>query len=163
MLILNKQLIYKVCGGACNRFKYKQELIQNMTGGKRITFVKISKPDKKDINKNLQWFGNSLGLFGERDKDRSCFRIFIELVKASKSDDDLSSDEIAERLELSRGTVIHHVHKLMDSGIVIREKNKYSMRVENLTTLIEELHKDISKTCKRLRDAAQDIDNCLGL
>jgi len=163
MLILNKQLIYKVCGESCIKFKYKQRFNRNMTGGKRITFVKLGKPDEKDLNKNLQWFGNSLGLFGERDKDRSCFRIFIELVKASKSNDDLSSDEIAERLELSRGTVIHHVHKLMDSGIVVREKNKYSMRVDNLTSLIEELHKDISKTCKKLRETAQDIDSCLGL
>jgi len=134
-----------------------------MLGEKRVTIVKISKPSDKDLNKNLQWFGNSLGLFSIRDKDRSCFRIFIELVKATKVQNPLTSDEIASRLDLTRGTVIPHVHKLMGSGIIIREGTRYLMRVDSLTTLIEELHKDVSKACKELRDAAQEIDNCLGL
>ena len=130
---------------------------------KRVTIVKITKPDERDINRSLQWFGNSLGLFNLRDKDKSCFRIFIELLKASKAKDPLSSDEIAVRLELSRGTVVHHVNKLMNSGLVIREKGKYMLRVENLSELIEEIHKDVSKTCQDLRDIAQEIDRSLGL
>jgi predicted transcriptional regulator len=129
----------------------------------RVTIVKISKPNDKDINHSLQWFGNSLGLFNLRDKDRSCFRIFIELIKAAKANEPMSSDEIADKLELSRGTVVHHVNKLMNSGLVIREKNKYLMRVDNLSSLVEEIHKDLSRTCKDLRDIAQEIDGCLGL
>ena len=134
-----------------------------MIDGKRVTIVKIRKPEQRDVNVNLQWFGNSLGLFGMRDKDKSCFRIFIELIKSTKSHDPLSSDEIAARLDLSRGTVVHHVNKMMDSGIIIRDKNKYLMRVENLSSLIEEMHKDISKTCKDLIDVAKELDGCLGL
>ncbi|MEE9525702.1 MAG: helix-turn-helix domain-containing protein [Candidatus Woesearchaeota archaeon] len=134
-----------------------------MFGEKRITIIKIRKPEQRDVNVSLQWFGNSLGLFSMRDKDRSCFRIFIELIKSTKAHDPLSSDEIAAKLDLSRGTVVHHVNKMMDSGIIIREKNKYSMRVENLASLIEELHKDISKTCKELIDVAKELDGCLGL
>ncbi|MBR9691643.1 HTH domain-containing protein [Candidatus Woesearchaeota archaeon] len=130
---------------------------------KRVTIIKISKPEQKDINRSLQWFGNSLGLFNLRDKDKSCFRIFIELLKASKAKEPLSSDEIALKLELSRGTVVHHVNKLMSSGMVVREKNKYMLRVENLSELVEEIHKDVSKACKDLRDVAQEIDGCLGL
>jgi predicted transcriptional regulator len=135
----------------------------NMLGEKRVTIVKVTKPEDDDLNKNLQWFGNSLGLFSIRDKDRSCFRIFIELVKSTKREDPLTSDEIASRLALSRGTVIHHVNKLMDSGIVVRDGSRYSMRVDSLANLIEELHKDISKTCKELIDTARELDSCLGL
>jgi len=128
---------------------------------KRITIVKFTKPENKDINNTLQWFGNSLGLFNLRDKDKSCFRVFIELLKASKARDPLSSDEIAARLELSRGTVVHHVNKLMGSGLVIREKGKYILRVENLSQLVEELHKDVSEACKNLHEIAEQIDRCL--
>ena len=129
---------------------------------KRV-IVKITKPIDNDLNNSLQWFGNSLGLFKIRDKDKSCFRIFIELLKASKAHEPLSSDEIAVKLALSRGTVIHHVNHLMDSGLVIKQTNKYILRVENLSTLIEEIHKDMSETCGELRDVAQEIDKCLGL
>ena len=51
---------------------------------KRGNILKITKPGDSDINKTLEWFGNSLGLFNLRDKDKSCFRIFIELLKADQ-------------------------------------------------------------------------------
>jgi len=130
---------------------------------KRITIVKISKPSERDINRELQWFGDSLGLFNLRDKDKSCFRIFIELIKAAKHREPLSSDEIAFRLNLSRGTVVHHINKLLEAGIVIHHKNKYMLRVDNLSSLIDELHRDIRKTCISLKEIAKDIDNAMGL
>ena len=128
---------------------------------KRVTIVRIKKPEEKDLNISLQWFGNSLGLFNQRDKDKSCFRVFIELLKASKQHDPLSSDELAARLELTRGTVVHHVHKLMDSGLAVREKGRYLLRVEKLSALVEELHKDLSESCKHLHEVAEEIDRCI--
>ncbi len=130
---------------------------------KKITIVKISKPSQRDLNHELQWFGDSLGLFNLRDKDKSCFRIFIELIKAAKLREPLTSDEIAEKLNLSRGTVIHHINKLMEAGIVIHLKNRYMLRVDNLAALIDELHRDIRKTCISLKTIAVDIDKAMGL
>ncbi len=74
----------------------------------RITIIRIKKPERDHINEELQFLGESLGLFSERDKDKSCFRIFIIMVKALKIGQSLTSDEIAERSNLTRGTVIHH-------------------------------------------------------
>ena len=129
----------------------------------KITIVNIRKPTQKNINQELQWLGTSLGLFNLRDKDKSCFRIFIELLKAAKAKHPLTSDEIAARLKLSRGTVIHHIDRLMGSGIVIHEKNKYLLRVDNLKSLITEIEKDIKRTCEDLREVASDIDSWLRL
>ncbi len=129
----------------------------------KITIIKSSKPYRKDLNEELQWFGSSLGLFNLRDKDKSCFRIFIELLKGAKQKKPFTSDEIAEKLNLSRGTVIHHINKLMESGLVINEKNRYMLRVDNLKVLIEELESDIQRTCKDLKEIAKDIDDRLGL
>lgn len=129
---------------------------------KKITILRISKP-KRNINDELQWLGNSLGLFSIRDKDKSCFRIFLELLKSAKQRQQLSSDEIALRLELTRGTIIHHINKLMNSGLVIQERQKYMLRVEKLSHLIEELHRDMANACKDIREVAKDIDNWLGL
>ena len=47
----------------------------------RITIINVRKPALRTINDELQWLGSSLGLFNLRDKDKSCFRIFIELLK----------------------------------------------------------------------------------
>jgi len=123
---------------------------------KRVTVVKIRRIQDNNINADLQWLGNSLGLFGLRDRDSSCFRIFIILVK--KSNGPLSSDEIAERLHLSRGTVVHHLTKLMDSGIVLREKEGYLLRESNLLRLIEDLRRDTESVFAELREVAKQID-----
>ena len=129
----------------------------------RITIMNIRKPVQKNINQELQWLGSSLGLFNLRDKDKSCFRVFIELIKNAKLGKPLSSDEIAYSLGLSRGTVVHHLNKLLDSGIVVEAERGYILRVSNLRDLINEVEKDLERTLDELRDMAEEIDESLGL
>ena len=128
----------------------------------RITLVRIRRPTYLDINQELQWLGNSLGLFGIRDRDSSCFRVFITLVKRSKSNQITSSDEIAERLGLTRGTVVHHLTRLMDSGIVIREKGGYILREADLQRLVKDLTRDVENMLTELQDVAKEIDQKMG-
>lgn len=127
----------------------------------KITIINVRKPSHFSLNDELQWLGTSLGLFGERDRDKSCFRIFLELLKAGKVHKLLSSDELAEKLQLSRGTVVHHLHKLIDAGIVLNEGKKYILRQEHLTLLIEEIKKDIWRTCDDMLKTAEEIDDVL--
>lgn len=129
----------------------------------RVTIVTSRKPHEQTINKELQWFGESLGLFNLRDKDKSCFRVFIELLKSAKRKQPLSSDELAARLNLTRGTVVHHINKLMESGIVVYGKKRYLLRVDNLKDLIDEIEKDIQRVCSDLKEVADDIDRRLGV
>lgn len=128
---------------------------------KRVVVIKVRRPGEGNINADLQWLGNSLGLFTLRDKDSSCFRIFITLVKKSNSNAPLSSDEIAEKLGLSRGTVVHHLIKLMDSGIVVRERERYLLRENNLQRLILDLEQDTESLFAELKEVAKEIDEKL--
>jgi predicted transcriptional regulator len=129
----------------------------------KITIVKSARPATTDVNDELRWLGISLGLFNLRDKDKSCFRIFIELLKATKKKKALSSDDLGTKLRLSRGTVVHHLNKLMESGLVVVDKNRYLLRVENLEILIDELRKDLERACDDLKHVAREIDQSLGL
>ena len=129
----------------------------------KITIVNVRKPSQRNVNYELQWLGTSLGLFNIRDKDKSCFRIFLELLKAAKAKTPMNSDELAAKLGLSRGTVIHHITRLMESGLVVHEKNKYMLRVDNLNLLISELEKDVQRTLGDLKEVASSIDDWIGL
>jgi len=129
----------------------------------RITIVNIRKPSEHNVNQELQWFGSSLGLFNLRDKDKSTFRVFIELLKSAKAKQTLTSDELGARLDLSRGTIIHHINKLIEYGLVIHEGNTYILRVDNLKSLIVELEKDLRRACDDLKEVAKEIDERLGL
>ena len=129
----------------------------------RITIIRVSRPRKHDVNNEIRWLGHSLGLFSERDKDSSLYRLFVELIKSSKRDELLTSDELAFRLKLSRGTVIHHLNKLLESGLVIEHRNRYTLRVGNLEVLVDEIRRDIRRTMENLKVIAKQIDDELGL
>ncbi|MFH0875394.1 MAG: helix-turn-helix domain-containing protein [archaeon] len=131
--------------------------------GSRITLIKSRMPSVGDLNEELMWFCDSLGLFGNRDKDKSCFRMFIILLKSLKTDEELSSDEIAEKINLSRGTVVHHLRKLIDNGLVVTRNNKYSLRVDNLKEMMDEVERDLIKTISNLKKTAVEIDKKLEL
>ncbi len=130
---------------------------------RRITIVNVRRPKQVSVNEELQWFGTSLGLFGERDKDKSCFRIFIELIKAIKATGGLSSDELAERLGLTRATVVHHLNTLMERGIVVHEGNQYIMRGDSLALLVDDLQRDMERSISEMKHAAEELDRLLQL
>ncbi len=129
----------------------------------RITVVKLQRPFHTSLNDELRWLGVSLGLFGERDRDKSCYRLFLELLKAAKAQQLASSDDLAEKLHLSRGTVVHHLNKLRHSGLVIVEGNKYLLRENTLEVLIDDIKRDIERTCEEMKQAAKELDEWLRL
>ena len=130
---------------------------------RKVTVIKTRKPQRKDLNADLQWFSESLGLFSQRDKERSCFRIFVELVKSARRRQLLSSDDLAEKTNLTRGTIIHHISHLIESGLVINYEGKFMLRVENLESLIEELQRDLTRVFEDLKSMALELDDQLGL
>jgi len=130
----------------------------------KITIIKLRKSSEKNLNSDLQWFSNSLGLFNERDKEKSCFRVFIALIKASRARrEGLTSDEIALRSNISRATVIHHLNRLIESGLVIPHNTKYLLRSDNLEDLVDEIKKDMLRALEDIKSMAEDIDEELGL
>jgi len=133
-----------------------------ITRFQRITIVKL-KPAEENLNKELQFLSESLGLFSQRDKERSCFRIFIEVIKAAKLKKGLSSDELAFRLQLSRGTVVHHLTRLIGAGIVSVKNNKYSLREKNLELTLKKMKNDFMSAFEEVEGVASEIDKKLGL
>lgn len=128
----------------------------------KITVIRTKKPDAYNLNELLQWFGGSLGLFNLRDKDRSCFRVFIILLKDVKGKAiGLTSDDIAELTSLSRGTVVHHLNKLIEAGLVSNERNKYYLKVDNLEELVELVKRDTNRAFDNLKEIGVEIDRLL--
>ncbi len=129
----------------------------------RITVTRTPRPHKAFINDELQWFAQAIGIFGNRDKERTNFRIFIELLKACKHDQSLSSDDIASKLHLSRATIVHHLNKLLDAGIASHHRNKYALRADSLRYLTEEIEKDIKRAMGDIKQVAEELDKVLSL
>lgn len=127
----------------------------------KVTISGIGKPDSANVNDALQWFCKSIGLFSKRDKDNSCFRVFIELFKETKKGKALSSDEIASRLGLVRGTVVPHLNRMIDSGVAKVEDKRYSLRAKNLRELTSGLKEETCKVLDNIGKVAAEIDKSL--
>src|SRR3989344_3076234 len=128
----------------------------------RVTIIMVRNNPNQNVNEELQWLGNSFGLFNQRDRDSSCFRIFITLVKKSRKNEAISSDEIAAKLSLSRGTVVHHLNKLNETGIVVKEPKGYLLREATLERVVSDIHQDMENMFLELKKIAKEIDEKLG-
>ncbi len=124
----------------------------------KIVIIRKEEKPLNDVNSELQWLSDSLGMFNERDKESSCFRIFIELVKEKKP---LKSDDIAFNSRLSRGTVVFHLNKLMESGLVVNENNRYKLRNKDLSILVRKVKKDVLQTFKEIEEITKDLERKL--
>ena len=119
----------------------------------RILHLKTS--SNQPLNDDIQLFSNCLGMFNKRDKEKSCFRIFIHLLKEKES---LSSEQLAQKSNLSRATVIHHISKLIDSGFVTKKEKYYTLKFGSLEDLTKEIEKDVSATFQKLKQISRRID-----
>jgi len=128
-----------------------------------IKLVKIRQMPKHNIHEELIWFANSLGLVNKRDKDKSCYRLFIELVKAAKNKELLSSDDLAARLNLTRATVIHHLKNLNRMGIVKHIDGRYILTSDSLIELMRDIDNNYRRTMKQIYAIAKAIDDELEL
>ncbi len=131
--------------------------------GFKITLVEVRKKPSTNINQELKWLGDSLGLFGIRDKDKSCFRLFIELLKQSKLGKPISSDELAQRTDLTRATVIHHLHHLTSCGIIekLPKQKGYLLKENRLEFLLRMIKSNIDEQFEEMLKTAKEIDERL--
>ena len=132
----------------------------------RITITRVAyrSPDALDLNRELQLIAGSLGLFNQRDKDRSKFRIFIALLRALQTPEQtLTTDDLALSLGLSRATVLHHLACLLDAGIVVQYRGAYRLSVDCLEELVDKTQEDLDRTMQELRDVARRADDGLRL
>jgi predicted transcriptional regulator len=116
-----------------------------------------------DFEKDLEWICRSFAFMEPRDKRKTAYNIFRAIVETARTNEGLSSDQLAEKLALSRGTMIHHLKKMMKSGLVIRHENQYKLRDRSLKSTIEEVQRDINRIFEDLQNVAETIDDTLGL
>ena len=130
---------------------------------KEINLIKIKKPTGNDPSRNIIWLCETLGLISKRDKERNAFRIFSEIVKANREKKYLTSENVSKTLKISRTNAIHHLNKLINSGLIFKIGKRYELREDSLVLLINEVEKDVRLIFEDLKKVAIDVDKGLGI
>ena len=128
----------------------------------RIYLKKVRTPAPGSLKGDIDFICQSFGYFSQRDKNNTAGKIFRLLVKNISEGDGLTSDQIAEELELSRGAIVYHLNNFITAGLVIKEKNKYRLRSHSLQKSIEEIRQDTHRIFNEMLKIAEAIDEELG-
>ena len=129
----------------------------------KIIIRKIRSPPPGNVNNDIDYICKSFGYFAPRDKQDTAGKIFRLLVRdACGPETCLSSDDIAEKLNLTRGAIIHHLNNFIEAGIVIKEHNRYRLRSASLQKCLEEIRTDMERIMQQMMKIAIEIDEKLG-
>ena len=128
----------------------------------RIRLKKVRTPAPGSLTGDIDFICQSFGYFSQRDKNNTAGRIFRLLVKDTAEGNGLTSDEIAETLDLSRGAIVYHLNNFMSAGLVVKEKNRYRLRSQSLQKSIEEIRQDTQRVFNEMIKIAEAIDEELG-
>ena len=129
----------------------------------RIKLKRLETPPPGDIKSDIDFICKSFGYFSQRDKNSTAGKIFRLLVKeTSGSTSGLTSDQIADRLDLSRGAIVYHLNSFISAGLVVRDRNTYRLRSQSLQKSIEEIRQDTQRIFNEMLKIAEAIDEELG-
>jgi len=129
----------------------------------KYTIMDVRIPPKADYESDVEWICRCFGFLEPRDKDKSAAKIFKSLLEAMKEEKGLSSDDLAEKISLTRGTVVHHLNKLIESGLAIHREGRYELRGMSLQKTIQEIRRDIDRILDNIEQVAKNIDQTLNL
>ena len=130
---------------------------------RKILLRDLRLPESEDEDADLEWLCDSLGLFTKKDSEKSAYKVFRILTKSSIEGEPKTSTEIAEQLDLTRGTVLFHMKKFSKSGLVSRAPGRrYILRESCLEDTLEDMMRDTERMFERMKKIAAEIDKEFG-
>ncbi len=129
----------------------------------KIVVKKVEKPFSNDPLDELEWICQSLGFFEPIDRDKTAAAVLKELIKSGEAGSPLTSSQIAIYVKMSRGAVINHLNNLSRAGLIVRSGRHYSIRSRSIFRMIEEIEEDIDRIFAKMKKAALEIDEEMGV
>ncbi len=125
----------------------------------RIQIKRVEKPFSQDARDEFNWLCECLGFFEPIDKSKTAASVFREIVKATDQGEALSSTTLAERVNMSRGSVINHLNNLLQAGLITKHGRFYYARSRSVLRTIKEIEEDILRVFRAMESSARDIDD----
>jgi len=129
-----------------------------MSRAEKIVLKTVNKPSKEDARTLTDWFLDAFDLSGS---DAVLEQMFSELVENSLAGVGTTSKDLNESLKLPRSTVIYHLNRFIDSGLVVRKGVRYYLRASDFESTIQELQAEMFMEFNRMMQFASKLDELM--
>lgn len=124
----------------------------------RYAFKVFRKFPAEDLQEDIRWICYALDLVQPRDKDETLVRVFKTILEVSREKQGLNTTEIAENLGFTRGTVLNHLKRLVQRGLIVQKGAFYELREHSLSHTIERIKDDVLRFVEDLLHVSEFID-----
>ena len=118
----------------------------------------IEKPDQNDAEGIIRWYCDVFGLSSQEAENPVEEQILKSFVEAARDGKGLSSSELDLETKLARSTVIYHLNRFRDAGLVVKRGRKYYLRAGGMEKVIQEIGYDLERELRGLIDSAKRLD-----
>jgi predicted transcriptional regulator len=129
----------------------------------RFLILDLRRPPTKKLDEDINWIARCFGFLETRDNAQTAARIFKALLNSSKGGNGLTSDGLAEKVGVTRGAIIHHLNKMISSGLIIIQSGQYKLRGRSLRRTVVEVRHDLLRVLEKIEEIAGCIDDELDL
>jgi predicted transcriptional regulator len=125
---------------------------------KSIIIRSVEKPSANQPQVLIKWFCEVFGLANDDEDNGIEEQILMRFAKAAYQGHGISSSELKLDKDIARSTVIYHLNRLMDMGIIIKRGRKYYLRAMDMSKTIEEIEYDLNREIMKMLDTAKEMD-----
>ena len=126
----------------------------------RIIIRSVQRPDNESPEALIHWFCTVFDL-SEPNGVSIEEQILKEFVNAAYNNRGLSSTELSSVHELARSTVIYHLNRLLEIGLLVKQGRRYYLRANEMSRAIEEMQFDLEREMRKMMMAAMEFDRAM--
>ncbi len=142
---------------------YTRYVLSMTQQNQQIVLISLEKPRDKNLEDDVRWLCDSFGLSSGRDTEDMVLRIIMDMLRMLAEEDRVTSESIADNLDVRLARVNHHLRNLIGSGMIYRRKRLLYLRGGSLKAAVQEMRKDSERILDELEVMAEEIDRKMGL
>jgi len=105
----------------------------------------------------LEVFCRRMRIISTRDMDGTVTVVFRSMLEEGRQQP-VGSSELAKSTCLNRVTIIHHLQRLEQMGLVEHTQRKYRLRVSGLCEAVEQMRSDMMRSFEEAEEIARSLD-----
>ena len=129
----------------------------------RIVINFYERPDSDEPDDLIRWFCRVFGLSNDNEPNPIGEQILIRFAEAAQNKVGLTSSELDLDTELAKSSVIYHLNRFIEAGLLVKRGRKYYLRASEMQKAIEEIEYDVERELSRMLDTAKELDRIMSI